>query len=45
VGAITTEKIWDVAKRILLSGKLNVIVVGPYTDAVKDKIERIVNAY
>jgi len=45
VGAITTEKIWDVAKRILLSEKLNVIVVGPYTEVVKEKIERIVNAY
>lgn len=45
VGEITTGKIWDVAKRILLPGKLNVIVVGPYTTAVEEEIKRIVNAY
>jgi len=45
VGRITTEKIWETAKRILLPQKLNVIVVGPYTESVKENIESIANAY
>jgi predicted Zn-dependent peptidase len=45
IEAITTNDILEVAKKIFVKKKLNVVVVGPYTPANKSELEEIVRSF